>query len=63
MLASVRGSRMNFGLAISDDALFSVFWPKFNMSCVLGSPCHINFVKKHGILSGFDDQFFGDINF
>lgn len=49
---------MNFSLAIPDKALFSLFWPKFDMDHVPGSPCHVNFVKKQGILSGFDDQFF-----
>lgn len=51
---------MNFALAIPDNALFSLFWPKFNMGHMLGSPCHVKFVKKHGIISGFDDRVFAE---
>lgn len=62
MLVSVRGSKVNFGLAVLEEVFFSLFWPKFNMGHVLGPPCHVNFAK-HGILYGFGGQVFADANF
>lgn len=63
MLVSARGSKVNFGLAIPEEALLSLFWPKFNMGHVLRFPCCVNFAKKRGILYGFGGPVFADANF
>ena len=54
---------MNLSLAVPEEALFSLFWLKFNVDQVLGYPCHVNFAKKHGILYGFGGPVFADTDF